>query len=37
MRLIEPNEHAGYLAALHARGLSGNEFTLRETDTTDPK
>ncbi|ABC38132.1 hypothetical protein [Burkholderia thailandensis] len=37
MRLIEPNEHDGYLAALHGRGLSGSDFTLRETDTTDPK
>ncbi|AOK48125.1 transcriptional regulator [Burkholderia sp. MSMB617WGS] len=37
MRLIEPNEHKDYLAALHGRGLSGSDFALRETDTTDPK
>ncbi|AOJ02935.1 transcriptional regulator [Burkholderia mayonis] len=37
MRLIEPSEHADYLAALHSCGLSGSDFALRETDTTDPK
>ncbi|MDN7675394.1 transcriptional regulator [Burkholderia oklahomensis] len=37
MRLIDPSEHADYLEALHGRGLSGRDFTLHETDTTDPK
>jgi hypothetical protein len=37
MRLIEPNEHQTFLAALQRNGLAEGEFELLETDTTDPK
>jgi hypothetical protein len=37
MRLIEPDEHKGFLATLKRNGLAEGDFNLVETDTTDPK
>jgi hypothetical protein len=37
MRLIEPDEHKDFLAALQRKGLPEEDFDLLETDTTDPK
>ena len=37
MRLIEPDEHQDFLAALERSGLAEDDFALMETDTTDPK
>ena len=37
MRLIEPDEHKEFLATLERIGLARDDFSLQETDTTDPK
>jgi hypothetical protein len=37
MRLIEPDEHKDFLAALQRNGLAEGDFDLREADTTDPR
>ena len=37
MRLIEPDEHKKFLATLERIGLARDDFSLQETDTTDPK
>ncbi|MFL9931115.1 transcriptional regulator [Paraburkholderia sp. RL18-103-BIB-C] len=37
MRLIEPDDHDEFLAALERNGLAEGDFDLLETDTTDPK
>jgi hypothetical protein len=37
MRLIEPDEHKEFLATLERVGLAKDDFSLQETDTTDPK
>jgi hypothetical protein len=37
MRLIEPDEHKDFIAALKRRGLAEDDFDVQETDTTDPK
>ena len=37
MRLIEQDELDAYRALLARFGLRGDDFDLRETDTTDPK
>jgi len=37
IRLIEPDEHEEFLATLERIGLARDDFSLQETDTTDPK